>query len=90
MQRHISSFTKRSLFLGVGIVLFASLTACSSQWGLRNTDVTAKTTYSGIVNGSPMKVDVLATIDTGRGGSSTCTFVNLPTGFNPAFLGTHA
>jgi hypothetical protein len=36
-----------------------------------------------------MEVDVLATINTGRGGSSTCTFTKLPTAFNPASLGTH-
>ena len=92
MQRHISSFTDRSLFLGMGIVLFASLAlaACRQQRNIRDIDVTAKTSYSGIVNGSPMKVDVLATINTGRGGSSTCTFINLPTGVNPAALGTHA
>ena len=91
MPRHMSSFTQRSLFLGVGIlVLFASLAAACRKRSAGEIEITAKTTYSGIINGSPIKVDVLATINVGRGGSSTCTFVGLPTGFNPASLGTHA
>lgn len=81
MQRNISL-----LFLGMGIILFTSLAACRREPDI---DVTAKTVISGIVNGSPLKVDVVATFNTGRGGSSTCKFTKLPTGFNPASLGTH-
>jgi|GEM_PF-3376168 len=90
MLRHISLFGERWLFSCLGIILFAFLTACPRQRVIRDIDVTAKTTYSGIVNGSQMKVDVLATINTGHGGSSACTFINLPTGLNPATLGTMA
>jgi hypothetical protein len=92
MQRHMSFFTQPSLFLGVGILLlFASLAStCRQKRSASEIEITAKTTYSGVINGSPIKVDVLATINVGRGGSSTCTFVALPTGFNPASLGTHA
>jgi hypothetical protein len=92
MQIHISSSTKRSLSLGVGLLLlFASLAAtCRQKGDTRDIEVTAKTTYSGIINGSPIRVDVLATINTGRGGSSACTFINLPTGLTPASLGTMA
>ena len=86
MQRKMSFSTKHLLFLGMGIVLLTSLAACRRE---RDVDVSAKTTISGIVNGSPMEVDVLATFNTGRGGSSTCTFTKLPAGFNPASLGTH-
>lgn len=53
-------------------------------------DVTAKTAISGIVNGSPIEADVVATFNTGRGGSSTCKFKEMPPRFNPATLGTHA
>jgi hypothetical protein len=92
MQQYISSLATRSLFFGVGImVLFVSLAAtCRQQRAPRDLEVTAKTTYSGTINGSPIKVDVLATINTGRGGSSSCTFASLPPAFNPAVLGTMA
>jgi hypothetical protein len=87
MVRNRIFFTKRLLLFAVGIILFASLAACL-RGGDR--DINAKTTISGIVNGSPIEVDVLAKFNTGRGGSSTCTFAKLPTGFNPATLSTHA
>jgi hypothetical protein len=83
-------FTERLLLLAVTITLFASLAACATWRTKRDINVTAKTTVSGIVNGSPIEVEVLATFNTGRGGSSTCRFTKLPTGFNPGSLGTHA
>lgn len=88
MHRHISSFTERSLFLVLGIVLFLSLVACPPRRDVKDIDVTAKTTYSGVVNGKALEVDVVATFNTGRGGSSTCRFKQLPEFFNPATLGT--
>jgi len=87
MLRRKSFYTKCLFCFGMVIVLFASLTACRRE---RDIDVTARTTMSGIVNGSPLEATVVATINTGRGGSSTCTFTKTPTGFNPASLGTHA
>lgn len=92
MQLHISSFVHRSLFLSLGItILLASLAlTCRRQPVPRDISVTSKTTYSGTINGSPINVDVLATINTGRGGSSACTFTSLPPSFNPAVLGTMA
>lgn len=72
--------------LAVGGVIYALFAA---RRRTRDIDVTARTTMSGTVNDSPIEVDVLATFNTGRGGSSTCTFTKLPTGFNPATLGTH-
>jgi hypothetical protein len=92
MDHRINSFTKGSLFLSIGImVLFASLaTKCRQPPGPKDIDVKAKTTYSGVINGGPINVDVLATINVGHGGRSVCTFVNVPTGFNPAVLGTMA
>jgi hypothetical protein len=92
MQLYTGSFVHRSLFLSLGITLFLASVAltCRRQPGPRDISVTSRTTYSGIINGSPINVDVLATINTGRGGSSACTFTSLPTGFNPAVLGTMA
>lgn len=92
MQHHTSSFTKGSLFVGIGImVLLVSLApTCRESRGPTDIEVKAKTTYSGVINGSPIRVDVLATINTGRGGRSACTFVSLPPAFNPAVLGTMA
>jgi hypothetical protein len=86
MLRHECFHNKRLLLYAIGIILSASLTACLRE---RDIDVTAKTTVSGIVNGSPIEVDVLATFNTGRGGTSSCTFAKLPAGLNPAALGTH-
>lgn len=92
MQQHLRSFTRRSLFFGVGLmVLFVSLAVtCRRQPSTKDIEVKAKTTYSGVINGNPIRIDVLATINTGRGGSSACTFVTLPPAFNPAVLGTMA
>jgi hypothetical protein len=51
--------------------------------------VTVRTQISGIVNGEALKGRVVATLNTGRGGKSACSFSKLPSGFNPATLGTH-
>ncbi len=88
MLRKQKAFTEVLILSAASLILFASLTACP-RGQIQDIDVTAKTTISGTVNGSPLAVDVLATFNTGRGGSSTCTFTKLPTGFNPASLGTH-
>lgn len=92
MQLHNGSFAHRSLFVLLGItILLASLAlTCRRQPGPKDISVTSRTTYAGMINGSPIKVDVLATINTGRGGSSVCTFATLPPNFNPAVLGTMA
>jgi hypothetical protein len=87
MQRNL-----KISYWGMGIILFASLFACHMERirEAQDIDVTAKTTLSGIVNGSPIEADVVATFNTGRGGSSTCKFKEMPPRFNPATLGTHA
>ena len=51
--------------------------------------VTVRTEIAGIVNGEPLKGRVVATLDTGRGGRSTCRFSKLPSGFTPGTFGTH-
>jgi hypothetical protein len=53
-------------------------------------DIVARTTISGLVNGSAMQGTVLSLFNTGRGGSSSCAFSQLPAGFTPASIGTHA
>lgn len=78
--------TRVSAFMLFGLGI--SLAAC--QRGQQDIDVTAKTTYSGVVNGSPFAAQVSATFNTGRGGTSSCTFAQLPPSFNPASLGTMA
>ena len=90
MYGNTNLFAERLSFLVMGVILFASLAACRQERVQeRDIDVTAKTTISGTVNGSPMEVEVMATFNTGRGGSSTCKFAKLPAGLNPASLGTH-
>lgn len=90
MKRLIRFLARSFLLLSIGIILLASLFACRRQVGTKDMEVTAKTKYSGTINGSPISIDVLATINTGRGGSSSCTLTNGPSGFNLATLGTMA
>jgi hypothetical protein len=52
--------------------------------------VSVRTTISGIINDEPLRGRVSATLDTGRGGRSSCSFTKLPSGFTPASLGTQA
>jgi hypothetical protein len=52
-------------------------------------EVTARTVISGFVNGQPIKGKVVASVDSDRGGRSSCEFSALPKGFNPATFGTH-
>lgn len=86
MPRHSNPLDRRLLFFCLSVALLAPLAACRRE---RDIDVRAKTTISGAVNGGPLEAEILATFNTGRGGSSTCSFTKLPTGFNPATLGTH-
>ncbi len=51
--------------------------------------VTVRTEIAGIVNGEALKGRVVATLDTGVGGRSTCRFSKLPSGFTPGTFGTH-
>ena len=82
-QRH---FTQRLSLLVMGMILIAAFAACRPE---QDTEITSKTAYSGAINGSPIEINVVAKINTGRGGNSTCTFTKIPLGFNPASLGTH-
>jgi hypothetical protein len=80
-------FVARLQLLGLIVVLFASLAGCFRHAAI---DISAETSVSGTVNGSPMEGNVLASFNTARGGSSTCTFSRLPAGFTPGTLGTHS
>lgn len=51
--------------------------------------IAVRTQISGIVNGETLKGRVTATLNTGRGGKSTCAFSKLPRGFSPATFSTH-
>lgn len=90
MKRRIRFLARSFLLLGIGVVLMTSLFACRRQGGMKDMEVTAKTNYSGTINGSPISIDVVATINTGRGGRSSCTLTKGPSGFNLATLGTMA
>jgi hypothetical protein len=52
-----------------------------------DTEITARTTISGIVNGQTMKGHVLASFNTDGGGRSSCEFTALPETFNPGTFG---
>jgi hypothetical protein len=52
-------------------------------------DVTARVIVTGFVNGQALRGSAQADFNTGRGGRARCEFSRLPTGFNPASLGTH-
>lgn len=73
------------------LLLLLGLVACgeSDAAGPEDIEITSKTQISGSVNGSPLKGSVNATIQTGSGGNSTCSFPQLPAGFTPGTLGTH-
>jgi hypothetical protein len=75
------------MVVGATVALTAAVVSCRRDRGI---DVTARTTISGTINGSPLEASVVATFNTSGGGRSTCRFTKLPTGFNPATLGTHA
>jgi hypothetical protein len=90
MKTNLSILARNLLLLSIGVILLASLWSCKKGYSRRDVDVTSKTKYSGTINGSPISIDVVATINTGRGGRSSCIFTTVPSGFNPAVLGTMA
>ena len=54
---------------------------------MMHTDITARTTISGIVNNHAMRGTVLATFNPNRGGRSACEFEQLPPDFTAATFG---
>ena len=51
--------------------------------------IVSRTVIAGTVNGAAFQGRIEATIDTARGGSSTCVFDQLPAGFTPGTLSSH-
>ncbi len=86
--------TRRSkLALRLVVVLsLASLVAfvIGCKRPARNIEVVSRTELTGTVNASAVNDRVEATINIGRDGHTTCQFDQLPSGFTPATLGTHA
>ena len=56
----------------------------------RKIDIVSRTVITGSANGAAFQGNVTATINTGRGGQSTCAFDQLPPSFMPGTIGTHA
>ena len=90
MKRTLAYLAKTFLVVGIALPMLASIYSCRREGATKDIDLTSRTKYSGTINGSPIAIDVVAKINTGRGGSSTCTFATIPERFNPATLGTHA
>ena len=53
-------------------------------------DIVSRSAIRGSINGSPFEGSISATFNTGKGGSSTCEFGQLPPRFTPGTLSTHA
>ncbi len=52
-------------------------------------DIVSRSSIVGAINGEPYEGDVVARFNTARGGTSECTFAQLPELFNPGTIGTH-
>jgi len=99
MLRERRPFFERLLPLAVGAALLAVIAACAEEPYLeppqpepppaRDLDIVSKSSITGMVNGEAVEGSISASFNTGRGGSSTCTFSMLPQGFSPATFGTH-
>ena len=70
------------------LVVLLGTAACVSS-SPKSLEVVSRTNITGTINDSAVEGTVFATIDTGAGGSSSCTFPKLPIEFNPATIGTH-
>lgn len=55
----------------------------------KDLEIVSLTELTGAVNGRAVKGRVTATIHTGRGGTSTCQFSELPDRFTPGTFSTH-
>jgi hypothetical protein len=79
--------------VGVLLVLVLGIaTACATKDVIRlaDRDIVSRMRVKGTVNGAAVAATVSASLNTGRGGSSTCEYAQLPSGFNPGTLNTHA
>jgi hypothetical protein len=73
------------------ILLGIGLASCYQNHRANNhsIDVVSRTVISGSINNDAVKGRVSATLNTGRGGSSTCEFEQLPASFTPGTFATH-
>lgn len=55
----------------------------------KDIEIVSITELSGAVNGSAIEGRVTASINTARGGTSTCQFTQLPERFTPGTFSTH-
>jgi hypothetical protein len=74
----------------LSMALLLSIAACTPKHTqtANTTSITSRTAITGSVNREVLEGSISAVIDTDRGGESTCTFLKLPTRFNPATLNT--
>ena len=80
---------QRVAFDALVVTLIASLAvsfvACRT-YRTPSVDIISRSMVDGTVNGLPLKATVSANFNTIRGGHSSCTFSQLPTGFTPGTL----
>ena len=74
------------------VLVLGIATACATKDVVRlsDRDIVSRMRVKGTVNGAAVAGTVSASLNTGRGGSSTCEYAQLPSGFNPGTLNTHA
>jgi hypothetical protein len=74
------------------IALVLAVVACAAKDVVRlgDRDIVSRTRVKGTVNGAAVAGTITSTISTGRGGTSSCEYTQLPGGFNPGTLNTHA
>jgi len=76
--------TRRRVCWCIGVLIIAFYSAC-----IQKVNIASNTSISGLVNGSVVEGKISAMLNTGSGGSSSCSFSKLPVGFNPGTFGTH-
>jgi hypothetical protein len=98
LHRNPNRRTARLSLLSAGVLLFG----CGPKAGSpppsdvtdpgqrKDIEIVSLTEISGAVNGAAVDARVSATINTGRGGTTSCQFERLPDRFTPATFGTHA
>jgi hypothetical protein len=76
----------RCFIVALSVICAASfLLSCKK----RSMDIVSRTVITGSVNATAFQGSINATITTGRGGTSTCVFEQLPPRFTPGTIGTH-
>jgi hypothetical protein len=97
LHRNLYRRTARLSLLGAGVLLFgcgpkagtAPPPDVSEPGARQDIEIVSITEITGTVNGAAVEARVSATIDTGRGGITSCQFQKLPDLFTPGTFGTH-